>query len=78
MLSEADKFKGEDEQMKKRIEAKNSFENFCFQMRNTLNDEKLRDKFTDDDKKQIEDLSKEGLQWLESSAMAEASEIESE
>ena len=30
MVSEAEKFKGEDEQMKKRIEAKNSFENYCF------------------------------------------------
>lgn len=43
MVSEAEKFKGEDEVMKKRIEAKNSFENYCFQMKNTLNDEKLKE-----------------------------------
>lgn len=61
MVSEAEKFKGEDEKMKKRIEAKNSFENYCFQMKNTLNDEKLKEKFTEDDKKVIEDASKEGL-----------------
>jgi len=61
MVSDAEKFKGEDEKMKSRIEAKNSFENFCFQMKNTLNDEKLREKFTEDDKKVIEDISKEGL-----------------
>jgi hypothetical protein len=30
-------------------------------MKNTLNDEKLRDKFTEDDKKVIEEASKEGL-----------------
>lgn len=61
MVSDAEKYKGEDEKMKKRIEAKNSFENYCFQMKNTLNDEKLKEKFTEDDKKTIEDVSKEGL-----------------
>ena len=65
MVQEADKYKGEDEKMKKRIEAKNSFENYCFQMKNTLNDEKLREKFTEDDKNTIEAVSKEGLAWLE-------------
>jgi len=78
MVSEAEKFKGEDETMKKRIEAKNSFENFCFQMRNSLNDEKLREKFSEDDRKLIEDISKEGLDWLEKNPMAEPSDIEAE
>ena len=61
MVQEADKYKGEDEKMKQRIEAKNSFENFCFHMKNSLNDEKLREKFTEDDKKTVEETSKEGL-----------------
>lgn len=30
-------------------------------MKNTLNDEKLKEKFTEDDKKVIEDTAKEGL-----------------
>lgn len=30
MVQESEKYKGEDETMKKRIEAKNSFENYCF------------------------------------------------
>ena len=47
-------------------------------MRNTLNDEKLREKLTEDDKKTIEDLSKEGLKWIEDHPMAEPSEIEEE
>ena len=78
MVNEAEKYKDEDETMKKRIEAKNSFENFCFHMKNSLNDEKLREKFSEDDKKTIEDTAKEGLQWLESNPMAEPSEIEAE
>lgn len=78
MVSDAEKYKGDDEKMKLRIEAKNSFENHCFQMRNTLNDEKLREKFTEEDKKTIEDLSKEGLKWLEENPMAEPADIEAE
>ena len=78
MVSDAEKFKGDDEVMRKRIEAKNNFENHCFQMRNTLNDEKLREKFTEDDKKTIEELSKEGLKWLEDNPMAEPADIEAE
>jgi len=61
MVNEAEKFKGEDEKIKKRIEAKNALENYCFSMKNTLNDEKLKDKFTEEDKTVIEDTSKEGI-----------------
>ncbi len=78
MVNEAEKFKGEDEKMKKRIEAKNGFENYCFQMKNTLNDEKLKDKFTEDDKKLIEEASKEGLAWIEANPMAEPEAYEAE
>jgi heat shock protein 1/8 len=61
MVNDAEKFKGEDQKMKKRIEAKNGLENYCFSMKNTLNEEKLRDKFTEEDKNVIEETSKEGL-----------------
>lgn len=61
MVQEAEKFKSQDEAQKKKIEAKNGLENYCFQMRNTLNDEKLRDKFSEDDKKTIEETAKDGL-----------------
>ena len=76
MVNEAEKYKGEDEKIKRKVEAKNGFENYCFQMKNTLTDEKLKDKFTDEDKTIIEEASKEGLQWLESNQEAEAEDIE--
>ena len=41
MVSEAEKYKGEDEEHKKRIEAKNGLENYAFNMRNTIQDEKV-------------------------------------
>jgi len=45
-------------------------------MKNTLNDDKLKDKFSDEDKKTIEDTSAEGLQWLEGNQEASAEEME--
>merc|ERR1712070_116050 len=39
-------------------------------------EEKLKDQFTDEDKKVIEDTSAEGLQWLEANAEADADAIE--
>jgi L1 cell adhesion molecule like protein len=76
MVNDAEKYKAEDEIVKKRIESKNQLENYCFSMRNTLNDEKLKEKFTADDIKVIEELSKEGLQWLEGNANAEPEEYD--
>jgi len=75
MVSEAEKFKAEDDVVKARIEASNALENMCFQMKNTLNEEKLRDKFTEDDKATIEGISKEGLDWLDYNKEAPAEEI---
>jgi len=34
-------------------------------MKNTLNEEKLKDEFSEEEKKNIEEWSKDGLQWLE-------------
>ena len=76
MVNDAEKFKAEDELVKKKIEAKNALENYCFQMRNTLNEEKLKTVFTEDEKKTVEEASKEGVQWLESNPDADADAIE--
>jgi len=65
MVHEAEKYKADDEKIKKRVEAKNGLESYCVQMKNTLNDEKLKEKFTDDDKKVINEQSDKGLQFCQ-------------
>jgi len=44
-------------------------------MKNTLNEEKLKAEFTDEEKTNIEDWSKDGLQWLEGNGDADADAI---
>merc|ERR1711985_36951 len=76
MVSEAEKFKAEDEANKSKIEAKNGLENYCFTMRNTLQEEKLKDKFEGDDKDKIEKAVQETLDWLDKNQLAEKDEFE--
>ena len=76
MVSEAEKYAAEDEQNKKKIEAKNGLENYCYSMKNTLQEEKLQDKFDAGDKDKIESAVQECLDWLERNQMAETEEFE--
>jgi len=76
MVADAEKYKAEDEAMKAKVEAKNGLESYCFQIKNTLNEEKLKEAFTDEDKSTIEQCATEGLQWLEANADADADAME--
>jgi len=42
--------KGADEIVRKKIEAKNALENYTYNIKNAMNDEKLRDKFRPEEK----------------------------
>merc|ERR1711904_741921 len=74
--AEIDRMVQEDEQAKTKIEAKNGLENYCFTMRNTLQEEKLQDKFEGDDKDKIEKAVQEALDWLDKNQLAEKDEFE--
>merc|ERR1711918_287902 len=76
MVQEAEKFRAEDETAKLKIEAKNGLENYCFSLRNSLSEEKLKDKFEGDDKEKIEKAVQEALDWLDKNQLAEKDEFE--
>ena len=65
MVSDADKYKEEDELQKKKIEARNGLENYIYQLKNSVGDEKLKDKLSEEDKTSIEDKCTELLGWLD-------------
>merc|ERR1711970_1704848 len=44
MTKDAEKYAKEDEEFKSRVEAKNGLENYAYSMKNTLNDDKVKDK----------------------------------
>jgi hypothetical protein len=42
MVTDAEKYKAEDEEHTKKIESKNALENYAYSMRNTIKDDKVR------------------------------------
>ena len=76
MVNEAEKYKKDDELQRERISAKNSLESYCFNMKQTIEDEKLASKITADEKKSILDACDSALKWLDSNQTAEKDEFE--
>jgi len=76
MVQEAEKYKAEDEEHKKKVEAKNQVENYAYNMRNSINDEKVGSKLDADDKKKIEDAIEAAINWLEANQLAEIDEFD--
>merc|ERR1712090_57886 len=75
MVNDAEKFKAEDEKQKERISAKNGLESYCFNMKTTIDDEKVKDKISEDDMKKINDKCDEAIQWLDANQLAEVEEF---
>merc|ERR1711862_953071 len=76
MVQEAEKYASEDSKLKEKVEAKNGLENYCFTMRNTLQEDKLKDKFESGDKEKIEQAVQDALDWLDKNQLAEKDEFE--
>ena len=75
MVNDAEKFKAEDEKQKERISAKNALESYCFNMKSTIDDEKLKDKITEAERKSITSKCDEALSWLDTNQLAEKDEF---
>jgi len=75
MVNDAEKFKADDEKQKERISAKNGLESYCFNMKTTIDDEKVKDKISEDDMKKISDKCDEAIKWLDANQLAEVEEF---
>mmetsp|Transcript_12416 Transcript_12416/g.28365 ORF Transcript_12416/g.28365 Transcript_12416/m.28365 type:complete len:653 (-) Transcript_12416:219-2177(-) len=76
LVQEAERYKAEDEANRARVEAKNGLENYVFQIKNSINDEKLADKVSAEDKSKVMDAVNSTTQWLDSNQAAEKEEFE--
>merc|ERR1719270_2202983 len=71
MLADAEKYKADDDHQKERITAKNALESYCFNMKSTVEDDKLKDKIPESDRKTILDKCDETIAWLDGNQTAE-------
>ena len=76
MVSEAEKYKAEDAEATERIAAKNGLESYAYNLRNSLTDEKLADKFDAADKTKLQTAVDEVIIWLDNSQEASKEEYE--
>uniref|UniRef100_A0AAF5CZ95 Heat shock protein 70 n=1 Tax=Strongyloides stercoralis TaxID=6248 RepID=A0AAF5CZ95_STRER len=76
MVNDAEKYKADDEKQRERVSAKNGLESYCFNMKQTLEDEKVKDKIPADDVKKVVEKCDEILRWLDGNQSAEKEEFE--
>merc|ERR1712238_367167 len=67
MVREAGEYAEEDKKVKDRIDAKNGLESYLYNLKNTLDDDEkgVSDKISAEDKKELQDIIDEALDWLE-------------
>merc|ERR1712142_173800 len=76
IVSDAEKYKEEDERMKRKVTAKNDLEGMAYQIRNSLDDPKLSGNIDEDDKKKIKEKIDETVKWVDENQAAEVDEFE--
>jgi L1 cell adhesion molecule like protein len=76
MVADAEKFKDADEAVRKKIEAKNALEGYCFGVRNSLNQEQFASALKPGDKDVINKEINDCLAWIESNREAEVEVFE--
>ncbi|UJR35997.1 hypothetical protein I4U23_028737 [Adineta vaga] len=76
MVSDAEKYKKEDDAQRERISAKNSLESYCFNMKTSINDDKIAAKISAEDKAKINETLESALKWMETNQLAEKEEFD--
>ena len=76
MLKEAEEMKEQDKLQQQRIDAKNRLEQYLYGLRSTLQDDHVKAKLSDDERRKVEDVVKDALDWLQKNEMAEQEELD--
>lgn len=74
MVEEAAKYEADDKAMLERVEARNGAEAYLYNARNTVQEEKVKDKLDESDRTQVESVVKSGLKWLDDHREGDVSE----
>ncbi|XP_029206535.1 heat shock cognate 71 kDa protein-like [Acropora millepora] len=76
MVREAERYKADDDAQRDKIQAKNSLESYAYHMKSTMEDNKVKDKISEGDKKLITDKCNEVVSWLDTQPDASKEEYE--
>merc|ERR1719471_435492 len=76
IVKDAERYKEEDDILKKKVQAKNGLESYCYQIKNTLDDPKMKDVISADQKEKINTVVDEVISWVDNNPNAETDEFE--
>merc|ERR1712226_384080 len=76
MVNEAEKYKEEDKAAQERVQAKNELESHAFQLKQSVEDEKVANAISQSDKATLVAKCDEVINWLDSNQTAEKEEYE--
>ncbi|XP_021693655.1 heat shock protein 70 A1-like [Aedes aegypti] len=74
MVFDAERYHEEDEKLRECIAARNKLENYCFQLKHSL--ESAEDKLSESDKNTVKEKCDETLQWLDANQLASKDEMD--
>ncbi|KAI9476978.1 Hsp70 chaperone [Coemansia sp. RSA 1085] len=77
MVSDAEKYKAEDEAVAARVSARNGLEGYAYNLKNTISDEKVAGQIAEDDKSKLLSAVEDTIKWLDESQEASKEEYES-
>uniref|UniRef100_A0A8K9X9Q3 Heat shock protein 70 n=1 Tax=Oncorhynchus mykiss TaxID=8022 RepID=A0A8K9X9Q3_ONCMY len=76
MVQDADKYKAEDDAQREKIAAKNSLESYAFNMKSSVEDDNMKGKISQEDKKKVVDRCDQTISWLENNQLGDKEEYE--
>merc|ERR1711913_213713 len=76
MVSEAEKYKDEDDKQKERVAAKNGLESYIFNLKSSLDTAEIKAKLSADELSGAKAALDEALKWLDSNQLGEKEEFE--
>ena len=75
MVSDAEKYKDEDEKHRKRANARNQLENYAFSVKAAVNEQNVGSKLNQADVKTVASEAEETLKWIDNNTHAETEEF---
>jgi L1 cell adhesion molecule like protein len=76
MVDEAAKFADEDAKVLEKVQAKNGLEAYAYSVKQTVEDPKVADKLSDEDKQAVLTKIRESMDWIDANQTAEKDEFE--
>merc|ERR1719392_177645 len=76
IVEEAERYKEEDEKMKKKVTSKNDLENLAYQIRNSCDDPKIGAAISEEDKTKLKAKIDDTVKWVDENQAAEVEEFE--